>query len=123
MNTQKELSYDWEQYCKIREEEQKYRKNMADLNVYQEEVLTGLKKAGVYDAEIWLQQLEALVDKREMVEVKHSLNVRRQKLRERMKQNEESRQNSFVCVKGILTEHPELKEQAKEVLTSYHIAV
>lgn len=123
VNTQKELSYDWEQYCKIREEEQKYQKNMADLNVYQEEVLTGLKKAGVYDAEIWLQQLEALVDKREMVEVKHSLNVRRQKLRERMKQNEESRQNSFVCVKGILTEHPELKEQAKEVLTSYHIAV
>ena len=68
------------------------------------------------DAEIWLQQIPALLDNREMVEVKHSLNVRRQKLREQMKQNEEARQNSFVCVKGILTEHPELKEQAREVL-------
>ena len=75
------------------------------------------------DAEIWLQQIPALLDNREMVEVKHSLIVRRQKLREQMKQNEEARQNSFVCVKGILTEHPELKEQAREVLVSYHIAV
>lgn len=123
VNTQKELAYDWEQYCRIREAEQKYQKNMADLNVYQEEVLASLKRAGVYDSEIWLQQLAALVDKREMVEVKHSLNVRRQKLRDRMKRNEELRQNSFVCVKGILTEHPEMKEQAREVLVSYHIAV
>lgn len=123
VNTQKELAYDWEQYCRIREAEQKYQKNMADLNVYQEEVLASLKRAGVYDSEIWLQQLAALVDKREMVEVKHSLNVRRQKLRDRMKRNEEVRQNSFVCVKGILTEHPEMKEQAREVLVSYHIAV
>lgn len=123
VNSRKELAYAWEQYRLTVEEEEQYQKNTGDLRIYQEEVVANLKQAGVWDAEIWIQQIPALVDKREMVEVKHSLNVRRQKLRERMKQNEETRQNSLVCVKGILTEHPELKEQAREVLTSYHIAV
>lgn len=123
VNSGKELEYDWEQYRLAVEEEEQYQKNTGDLRVYQDEVLENLRQAGVRDVDIWLQQILALVDKREMVEVKHALNVRRQKLREQMKQNEETRQNSLVCVKGILTEHPELKEQAKEVLTSYHIAV
>ena len=112
-----------EQYQAMVAEEEQYQRNTGDLRVYQEELLDILQDAGVRDADIWLKQLAALVDKREMVEVKHSLNVRRQKLREGMKSNEEQRQNSFTCVKGILTEYPELKEQAKEVLTSYHIAV
>lgn len=123
VNTQKELAYDWEEYQAMVAEEEQYQRNTGDLRVYQEELLDILQDAGVRDADIWLKQLAALVDKREMVEVKHSLNVRRQKLREGMKSNEEQRQNSFTCVKGILTEYPELKEQAKEVLTSYHIAV
>ncbi len=123
VNSRKELEYDWEQYRLTVEEEEQYQKNTGDLRVYQDEIVMNLKRAGLRDVEIWLQQIVALVDKREMVEVKHSLNVRRQKLRDRMKANEETRQNSLVCVKGILTEHPELKEQAKEVLTSYHIAV
>lgn len=123
VNSRKELEYDWEQYRLTLEEEEQYQRNTGDLHVYQEELVSNLVQAGLADPAIWLQQVLALVDKREMVEVKHSLNVRRQKLRERMKQNEDNRQNSFVCVKGILTEHPELKEQAREVLTSYHIAV
>ncbi len=123
VNSRKELEYDWEQYQLTIEEEERYQRNAGDLRVYQEELVSNLRQAGLEDPEIWLKQVPALLDKREMVEVKHALNVRRQRLRERMKQNEESRQNSLVCVKGILTEHPELKEQAREVLVSYHIAV
>ena len=123
VNSGKELEYEWEQYKLTIEEEERIQRNTGDLRVYQEELVSNLRQAGLMDPDIWIQQVVALIDKREMVEVKHSLNVRRQKLREHMKQNEEQRQNSLVCVKGILTEHPELKEQAREVLTSYHIAV
>ncbi len=123
VNSGKELKYNWEQYQLMQEEEKQYRQSSGDLKVYQDELIANLQQANVYDCMIWLQQVIALVDKREMVEVKHSLNVRRKRLRNQMKQNEEARQNSFVCVKGILTEHPELKEQAREALTSYHIAV
>lgn len=123
VNSRKELAYNWEQYQLMREEERKLRQSTGDLKVYQEEIISNLQRAGVNDCMVWLQQVIAFVDKREMVEVKHSLNVRRQRLREQMQQNEETRQNSLVCVKAILTEHPELKGQAREVLTAYHIAV
>ena len=123
VNSRKELAYNWEQYQLMREEERKLRQSTGDLKVYQEEIISNLQRAGVNDCMVWLQQVVAFVDKREMVEVKHSLNVRRQRLREQMQQNEETRQNSLVCVKAILTEHPELKGQAREVLTAYHIAV
>ena len=76
VNTQKELAYDWEQYQAMVAEEEQYQRNTGDLRVYQEELLDILQDAGVRDADIWLKQLAALVDKREMVEVKHSLNVR-----------------------------------------------
>lgn len=123
VNSRRELEYEWEQYQLTVEEEERYQRNSGDLRVYQQELLASLRQAGLEDPEIWLKQIPALLDKREMVEVKHALNVRRQKLRERMQQNEESKQNSLICVKSILTEHPELKEQAREVLISYHIAV
>lgn len=123
VNSRKELEYNWEQYLLTVEEEEQYQKNTGDLRVYQDELVGNLTQAGLADPTIWLKQLAALIDKREMVEVKHSLNVRRQRLRNQMKQNEENRQNSIVCVKSILTENPELKDQAREVLTSYHIAV
>lgn len=123
VNSRKELEYNWEQYLLTVEEEEQYQKNTGDLRVYQDELVGNLTQAGLADPTIWLKQLAALIDKREMVEVKHSLNVRRQRLRDQMKQNEENRQNSIVCVKSILTENPELKDQAREVLTSYHIAV
>lgn len=123
VNSRKELEYDWEQYKLALEEEKRYQRNTGDLRLYQEELVALLKQADLADPEIWLQQVPALVDQREMVEVKHALNIRRQKLRDRMKKNEDQKQNSLLCVKGILTGHPELKEQAREVLTSYHIAV
>lgn len=50
-------------------------------------VLQELRKLEVKDCDIWLGQVEALVEPKEMVEVRHDLNVRRQKLREQMDYN------------------------------------
>lgn len=41
-------------------------------------VLQELRKLEVKDCDIWLGQVEALVEPKEMVEVRHDLNVRRQ---------------------------------------------
>ncbi len=46
-----------------------------------------LFNAEVRDVEIWLYQAEALLDEKEMVEVRHHLNIRRQKIRERLEFN------------------------------------
>ncbi|MFW5671995.1 MAG: hypothetical protein ACOCM8_06865, partial [Acetivibrio ethanolgignens] len=67
--------------------EKQFRSTTEKINQYNQILITELKKIDVRDAEVWTYQPEALLDKREMVEVRHRLNVRRQKLRDRMDYN------------------------------------
>ncbi len=41
----------------------------------------------MYDSRVWIEQPQALVEQKEMVEIKHNLLVRRQKLRSRIAYN------------------------------------
>lgn len=82
-----ELHYHWQEYMRIVEEERRFKKTAESIDFYTEEIIRELKKNGVADAAIWGYQIEALVDPKEMVEVRHRLNVRRQKLRQRIDYN------------------------------------
>lgn len=83
----KELHYHWQEYMRIVEEERRFQKTNESIDFYTGEIVQELKKNGVADAEVWSYQIEALVDSKEMVEVRHRLNVRRQKLRQRIDYN------------------------------------
>lgn len=83
----KELHYHWQEYMRIVEEERRFQKTNESIDFYTGEIVQELKKNGVADAEVWSYQIEALVDPKEMVEVRHRLNVRRQKLRQRIDYN------------------------------------
>lgn len=83
----KELQYHWQEYMRIVEEERRFQKTNESIDFYTGEIVQELKKNGVADAEVWSYQIEALVDPKEMVEVRHRLNVRRQKLRQRIDYN------------------------------------
>jgi len=56
-------------------------------HVYPGKMFEELKRLGVKDTEIWFTQARALIDSKEMVEVRHDLNVRRQKLRDQLDYN------------------------------------
>lgn len=87
VNNAQELHYHWQEYMRIVEEERRFKKTAESIDFYTEEIIRELKKNGVSDAAIWGYQIEALVDPKEMVEVRHRLNVRRQKLRQRIDYN------------------------------------
>ena len=82
-----ELQYHWQEYMRIVEEERRFKKTAESIDFYTEEIIRELKKNGISDAAVWSYQIEALVDPKEMVEVRHRLNVRRQKLRQRIDYN------------------------------------
>ena len=82
-----ELQYHWEEYMRIVEEERRFKKTTESIDFYTKEIVRELKKNGIADAAVWEYQIEALVDPKEMVEVRHRLNVRRQKLRQRIDYN------------------------------------
>ena len=58
-----------------------------------------------------------------MVEVKHSLNVRRQKLREQLAYNEQLRLDGLKDIREMLKTNPELREQVRREMEVYHINI
>lgn len=116
-----ELQYLWEEYKKIREENKKYQKNTEMLNSYNELLISELEKYQLKDTEVWIYQAAAIIDSREMVEIRHRLNVRRQKLRERMDYNSNLKDNSLNDIEMILKKKPELKPDIAEILKQYPI--
>lgn len=102
-----ELNYLWEQYLNEVREREKFRQANEDLEYFNSKLVRQLKRYRLYDAAVWVNQSSALLDKKEMVEVKHNLIVRRQKLRARIEYNNQNIR--------------ERREQINELLTKNHI--
>lgn len=119
----REMEYLYDQYLIMVDEVRKYQKTSGDLREHTEALSKLLFSYGIKDPDIWTKQSLALIDNREMVEVKHSLNVRRQKLREQIAYNEELRLNGLKDIKEMLKVNPELRSQVRRELEVYHINV
>lgn len=109
----------WTEYCKVREYERRYKENTERLGLYNKDLLELLKAYGVSDTEIWLSQTQALVDDREMVEIRHELNSRRQLLRERIEYNEGIKSSLVGNVDTVIKENPEEKEGLLEIVQRF----
>ena len=69
------------------------------------------------------RQTAALIDNREMVEIKHSLNTRRQKLREQLSVCEKISDNAKATLRAMADADKDLESYIKEVLGSYKIGL
>lgn len=116
VSSAQELMDLWENYKIEKEEREKFRKAELDLDYNQQELLQMLKRYQIKDPAIWLHQTEAILDHKEMVEIRHNLIIRRQSLRRRMDYNKE------VVAAGSQKEIKELVEQypqyAKEIMAT-----
>lgn len=119
----RDLEYLYSQYLIMVDEVRRFQQSSGDLREYNDMLSKLLFSYGVKDPDIWMKQSIALIDNREMVEVKHALNVRRQKLREQISYNEELRLNGLRDIKEMLKNDPTLREQVKRELEIYHIQV
>lgn len=111
-----ELMSMWENYKIERNEREKFRKAEIDLDYNERELLQILKRYQIKDPAVWLHQTEAILDHKEMVEIRHNLIIRRQSLRRRMDYNKE------VVAGGSQKEIKELVERypqyAKEIMAA-----
>lgn len=123
VNNYQELSYLWEQYIKAKDAAKRYEKNTELLNFYNETLIKELKKYQVEDADIWIYQAIAIIDQKEMVEVRHRLNVRRQKLRERIDYNNQVKERSLREIKDLLKKKPNIKQEVVNILGTYQIDI
>ncbi|NLL73221.1 MAG: hypothetical protein GX237_06810 [Clostridiales bacterium] len=116
-----ELKERWEEYIKLKDENKKYQNNTQLLEFYNDILIKELKKYHIADAEVWIYQPIALIDNKEMVEVRHRLNVRRQKLRERMEVNQKQKEEASQEITSLIRAYPDSKDDALRILKQYQI--
>jgi hypothetical protein len=118
-----ELKNYWEEYVKVKDESRRYQSNTELLEFYNKELIHELKKFGITDSEIWIYQPNAILDNKEMVEVRHRLNVRRQKLRERIDLNTKLKEEAMTAIGKTVKTYPECEEETGRLLRRYRIQI
>ena len=113
-----EFNYIWEQYLNELKEREKFQQANEDLDYYNTKLVRLLKRYRLYDANVWVNQSSALVDKKEMVEVKHNLIVRRQKLRSRIEYNADSIRSKRAEVDRLLKKEKVDTQEIRQIIDS-----
>ena len=115
----KDFEQKWNEYCKMREYEKKFRENTEMLNANNENLVIMLKDVGVVDTDIWLSRCVAIVDPKEMVEIRHELNQRRQMLRERIENNEQLKENIIKQLDYVINESPQIRDELIQIVKDF----
>ncbi|MCI9175738.1 MAG: hypothetical protein HFH49_12505 [Lachnospiraceae bacterium] len=113
-----ELSYIWDQYLEAVKEREKYERTNDELEYFNDKLVRQLHAYRLYDARIWIHQAKALMDKKEMVEVKHELLVRRQKLRAGMESQAENIRTARKEIENLVKNRPGGSKEIKAILDS-----
>lgn len=119
VNSSNELQKLWDKYLEenIHREQEKQMEQDMDLN--EAALIKLLRSCNIADPNVWLHQAAALVDNKEMVEIRHGLIIRRQKLRKQMEYNAKAAQDAQDEVKDIVEKYPEYAERLLELVSEY----
>ena len=123
VHSSQELSYQWEQYNVMVRDARKYTHTNAEFKNACDELVKLMAKLGVKDPLVWPKQTGALIDRREMVEIKHSLNIRRQKLREQLATCQKILDNARVALRAAVVENPGMESFINDTLQPYNIKI
>lgn len=123
VNNSARLTFLWDEYVKQKELEKKYQNNTELLHYYTEKLVKQLRDYQLYDPEIWIHQCAALLDAKEMVEVRHRLHVRRQKLRDRLEMNLDLKEESIKNIRNVVKKQPSARGEVVQLLSEYKITI
>lgn len=114
----KELLNRWERYQQERHERNAEEQNREDLDFYKKRMISILRRYQLHDADIWLYQTEALLEKKEMVEIRHNLIERRQKLRTQIDYNKRLMEEAKKEIERLIQEYPQYKDDILRLTNS-----
>ncbi len=115
----KDLATMWEQYLSEKEERERIKETMKELSFSQDQLVRILRRYHLHDPLIWLHQTEAILDSKEMVEVRHALIMRRQKLRKQMEFNTQNAERAQAQVRELVSEYPQYAKEILRMVSDY----
>lgn len=114
-----ELSRVYELYLMEKKKMETYKTSAVELDDAYVHLSEEIAKLNLYDGSVWSAQLEALMDDKAMRNLKNSLNLRRQNLRDRIDYNMSRMEDAKSAITNILKKHPELSKDIVEMVDSY----
>lgn len=113
------LAENFEKYRTEKEERKRMEQTEADLDYHSRQLVRQLKNYRLFDPVIWVHQTAALLDPKEMVEVRHSLILRRQSLRKQMDYNQKAAENAKKEIMDLVKEYPRYAEEILDMVSVY----
>lgn len=114
-----QLDKQWDSYLKEKEVRERMERTEENLDYYEGELVRQLKEYRLFDPMIWPNQALALYNPKEMVEVRHRLIMRRQKLREQMKFNTQNAEHAQKIIKDLVGDYPHYANEILKMLSDY----
>ncbi len=120
VSTSKELTGMYSKYLQERNERAKVEDARKLLDSNQKDLIYMLRHFRVKDPDIWIHQVEALIDHNEEVEIRHSLNVQRQSLRKRMEYNRDIvAGNAKAEIEDMARQYPKYTQESLDMVSRY----
>lgn len=114
-----ELEELWNKYSEEKNERKKFEKAEEDLVFYKKSLITNLTKYRIKTPEIWIKQAAAIIDPKEMVEIRHELIGQRQALRKQMENNKDMAMKAQQEVKDLAELYPAYRMEIMEMVAAY----
>lgn len=115
----KELKDTWELYEEERVRRKRNAENEKQLGTLQKDLLARLRQYQLSDVYVWLHNPLALMDHNEMVEIRHSHIIRRQKLRAQMDHHKHLAKEGEQELKDLIREYPKYANEVVDMLNRY----
>jgi hypothetical protein len=120
VSSSKELRSLYDRYSQERLEREKYEDAQKLLDSNEKDLIYMLRHFRIKDPDIWIHQVEALLDHNEEVEIRHSLNVRRQSLRKRMEYNRDVvAGNAKLEIEDMAQQYPKYTQEILDMVSRY----
>lgn len=118
-DTAEELEKKWTAYQQEREERERFAEAESKISYYQDKLIAQLSRYHLKDPERWRRQTAAILDKREMVEIRHDLILRRQALRKQLEYNKGVAEKAHDEVMSLANEYPVYRAEILEMVDKY----
>ena len=109
----------WKKYQKEKEERREYAEAESKAEYYRKQLVHELARYRISSPERWLGHPAALLDKREMVEIRHDLILRRQSLRKQMDYNQDISETARREIMDVAEKYPEYAVEIQEMVDHY----
>lgn len=109
----------WKRYQKEKDERQAFAEAESKAGIYRKQLVQELSRFHISSPERWLGHPAALLDKREMVEMRHELIQRRQALRKQMDYNNDVAETARREIMDIAAKYPEYAAEVMGMVEQY----